>query len=360
MSLVPDHIRQLVPYPPGKPLSELERELGITNAVKLASNENALGPSPLALQAIRDALPELHRYPDGGAHYLRQRLADHLGVDPLCLVVGNGSNEIIDLLIRTFGGPGRGIVSSECTFVVYQLIAQATGTPFSAAPMRGFDLDLDAMAERVGPSTSLVFLCSPNNPTGTVISPEALDRFLRRVGDDVIVAIDEAYIEYVPSALRPDALGIVARRPRTVVLRTFSKAYGLAGVRAGYGVTSLELADYMNRVRQPFNMSHLAQVAATAALDDSQHLERVLSVTSAGMREVAEGLQALRLPLVPSYANFILFDVKRPAKPVYDTLLRRGVIVRPVGNYGLPNHLRVNMGLPEENARFLSALSEVL
>jgi len=361
-SLVPEHIEGLVPYPPGKPLSELKRELGISDAIKLASNENALGPSPCAMDAIREALPEMHRYPDGGVFYLRRALSERLDVAPEQLVFGNGSNELIELLVRTFGGPQAGILTSQSTFVVYRLIAQAAGIPFEAAPMprESLTFDLDAIAERVTAATRLIFLCNPNNPTGTMFPPAQLESFLERVGDEPIVVLDEAYIEYVRPDWRPNALSIVARRPRTVVLRTFSKAYGLAGVRIGYGITSAAIANYLERVRQPFNTNHLAQVGALAALDDNDHLERVLASTQEGMDLLVRGLSSLGLNPVPSHTNFVLFQVKCDGREVFDALLRKGVIVRPMHAYELPNHLRVNVGLPEENQRFLDALTQVV
>ncbi len=359
-AIVPEHIRGLVPYPPGKPLSELERELGVSKAIKLASNENALGPSPKAMAAIQAALPELHRYPDGGAFYLKRRLATHLGVDASQLLLGNGSNEIIELLIRTFCTPDAGVLTSECTFVVYKLIATAAGAPFEAVPMRDHTFDTDAIAARVTDQTRIVFLCNPNNPTGTMFGQQALDRFVDTISDDVILVLDEAYWEYVPEDARVDAMALLARRPRTVVLRTFSKAYGLAGVRVGYGITSAELADYVNRVRQPFNVNHLGQVACQAALDDQEHVDQVVALTRDGLANIAAGLEALGLRPVPTRTNFMLFDCHREAWPIYEALLQKGVIVRPMKAYGLPTFLRVNAGTHEENARFLDTLKDVL
>ncbi|MFT7622211.1 MAG: histidinol-phosphate aminotransferase [Myxococcota bacterium] len=358
--IVPEHIRSLVPYPPGKPLSELERELGVSKAIKLASNENALGPSPKAMEAIAAALPELHRYPDGGGFYLKRRLAAHVGVTPEQLLLGNGSNEIIELLIRTFCTPTAGVLTSECTFVVYRLISTAAGVPFTAVPMQDHTFDTDAIAERVGPDTRMVFLCNPNNPTGTMFGQSSLDRFAAKVGDDVIIVLDEAYWEYVPEQAKVDALGLLADRPRTVILRTFSKAYGLAGVRVGYGITSPDLAEYVNRVRQPFNVNTLGQVACQAALDDTEHVERVLSMTREGLDHISAELKALGMTPVPTATNFVLFDTHQEAWPLYEALLRQGVIVRPMKAYGLPNYLRVNAGTPEENERFLSTFREIL
>jgi len=359
-SLVPEHIQKLTPYPPGKPLSELERELGVTRAIKLASNENALGPSPRATAAMAGAMCDINRYPDGGAFYLKRRLAEHLGVDHGQLLVGNGSNEIIELLIRTFGSGGAEIVTSECTFVIYRLVSSAAGARFVEVPMANHRFDLDAIAERVSADTRMVFLCNPNNPTGTIFSQAELDRFLARVGPDPIVVLDEAYIEYVSPDARIDALAVLRDRPRTVVLRTFSKAYGLAGVRVGYGVATEDLVNYVNRVRQPFNVNHLAQVAATAALGDAEHLARVVAMAEEGKRHIAVEVEAMGCTPVPSATNFVLFDTHREAAPIYQTLLRRGVIIRPMTAYGLPTHLRVDAGLPEDRQRFLDELKVAL
>jgi len=359
-AFVPEHIRSLTPYPPGKPLSELERELGVSKAIKLASNENALGPSPKAMQAIQEALPDLHRYPDGGGFYLRDALSKHLGINGDQLVLGNGSNEIIELLLRTFLTTDSEVLTSETTFVVYRLITQAAGAHFVPVPMRDYGFDLNAIADRVTEKTRIIFLCNPNNPTGTMFSQSSLDRFLQRVGDDPILVLDEAYIEFVAPHDRIDAIEVLKRRPRTLILRTFSKAYGLAGLRLGYGISSPDLADYMNRVRQPFNTNHLAQVAAKAALGDHDYLQRVLQLTEDGKRSISNQLREMGLSVVDSHTNFVLFDCGRDAKPIYEALLQMGIIVRPMTAYGLPTHLRVNMGLPEENERFLQGLRQAL
>ena len=359
-SIVPKHICELTPYPPGKPLSELERELGVTSAIKLASNENAFGPSPKAQEAMQASLSELHRYPDGGAFYLKARLSKSLGVDPSQLMLGNGSNELIELLIRTFGTPEHGVLTSETTFVVYRLISTAAGVPFRAVPMKDLTFDLDAIADAVDETTRLIFLCNPNNPTGTRFSREALNNFVDKIGPEPIIVVDQAYVEFVSEEDRVDAFSILARRPRTVILRTFSKAYGLAGVRVGYGISHPEIVDYVNRVRQPFNVNLLGQVGAMAALDDDEYLQRIIDVTNSGLRMIARELTSMGLTPVPTYTNFVLFDCHRVAKPIYEALLREGVIVRPMHAYGLPNHLRVNVGTDAENDRFLNTLRRVL
>lgn len=358
--LVPDHIQALVPYPPGKPISELERELGISNAIKLASNENPLGPSPLAIAAVQKELGELHRYPDGGTFYLRQRLADHVGVSPDQLIIGNGSNEIIEFLVRTFASADHGVVTSETAFVVYKLASKSANVPFCEVPMRELTFDLDAILEQVTPATRLVMLCNPNNPTGTMFGQEELNRFINGVHDDAIVVLDEAYIEFVPEAERVNALALLEERPHTIILRTFSKAYGLAGLRIGYGISSPEMCGYVNRVRQPFNVNSLAQVGALAALDDVDYLNHVVNYTNESKIRLYEGFDALGVPWARSYTNFILFDTGQDCRVVYDKLLHLGVIVRPMGAYGLPTYLRVNIGTEQENERFMTALGQVL
>ncbi len=364
--LVPENIRSLSPYPPGKPLKELERELGIGTAIKLASNENAFGPSPLAVAAMAGALAESHRYPESTVFYLRQRLARSLGVAPAQLVFGNGSNEIIELLIRTFTGPAlqhepaRGVLTAATTFVVYQLVSQAHGSPFKSVAMRpDLSLDLDGIAAAVDDETALIFLCNPNNPTGSTFDKAALESFLDRIGPGPIVAIDEAYYEFLAPENRLDAIALIEGRPRTIVLRTFSKAYGLAGVRVGYGVSDPELISYLDRVRQPFNVSLIGQVGAEAALEDAAYLERVVADTRAGLAEIASRLALLGCQPYSTEANFVLFDCRRDAAPLYEGLLRQGVIVRPMKGYGLPTFLRVNVGTADENARFLSTFEAV-
>jgi histidinol-phosphate aminotransferase len=309
---------------------------------------------------MQQSLSELHRYPDGGAFYLKARLAKSLGVAAEQLMLGNGSNELIELLIRTFGTPTNGVLTSQTTFVVYRLISTAAGVPFRAVPMKDLTFDLDAIADAVDETTRLIFLCNPNNPTGTRFGREALDRFITRIGPEPILVLDQAYVEFVSEADRIDALGILSRRPRTVILRTFSKAYGLAGARVGYGISNPELVDYVNRVRQPFNVNLLGQAGATAALDDTEYLQHIIDVTESGLALISNELIAMGLTPIPTYTNFVLFDCHRLAKPLYEALLRQGVIVRPMHAYGLPNHLRVNVGTDAENERFLTTLKRVL
>lgn len=355
---VPDWIRTLTPYPPGKPIEEVEREYGIRDSIKIASNENPLGPSPKALEAIRGALERLHRYPEGNCYYLRQALAARLGVGESQLIFGNGSNEIIELIVRTFLQPGEDAVMSDQAFVVYRLIVQAAGGRSRATPLRDFTHDVDAIAAAITPQTRIVFLANPNNPTGTIFKQRDWERFLSLVPPEVIVVMDEAYAEYVEDPQYPDSLATMKAGARLIVLRTFSKIYGLAGLRVGYGIAPAEIVDLMDRVRQPFNVNSLAQVGARAALGDAEHVERSRACNREGMAYLRRQCERLDLEVVPSWANFLLIRVGDGAR-VYEALLRQGVIVRPMGVYGFPHHVRVTIGTSAENERFVGALEKV-
>ena len=359
-SLLAPGIDAIAPYQPGKPLSELEREYGIRDAIKLASNENPLGPGERALAAARAALADLGRYPDGGGFALKRALARRLGVAPEQLTLGNGSNDVLELLARTFASDGDEVVYAQHAFAVYELATLAVGARPVVVPARNWGHDLAAMQRAVTERTRLVFIANPNNPTGTWVSRDELVAFLDAIPRRVVVVLDEAYFEYVEEPSYPDGIALLARYPNLAVTRTFSKIHGLAGLRVGYAVTTAEIAEYLNRVRQPFNVNSVALAAAEAALEDEAHVERSRALNREGMRQLVEGLAALGLDHIPSVGNFVTFDVGRPAGEVYEALLRRGVIVRPVANYGMPRHLRVTIGLPEENARFLAALREVI
>jgi histidinol-phosphate aminotransferase len=356
--LVSAGIARLRPYVAGKPLEELARELGIADAVKLASNENPLGASPKALAAAKAAVEQVHRYPDANAFDLRARLSRQLGVAPGELVFGNGSNELLDLLVRTFVVPGQEIVFADPAFVVYEMASLAADVVYHAVPLSDFRHSLMGLLRAITPATQLVFIANPNNPTGTYVTRAELQSFLREVPKHVIVALDEAYFEYATAPDYPDGLTLRDSHERLVVLRTFSKAYGLAGLRLGYAVTTPELADYLNRVRAPFNADSVAQAAALAALDDPEHLRRVVALNTEQRARVTAGLELLGARVVPSQANFVYAEFDRPGAQIYDRLLRLGVIVRPVPP--LPNGLRISIGLPEENTRLLAALGEVL
>jgi histidinol-phosphate aminotransferase len=358
-------VRALRPYEPGKPVETLERELGIRQAVKLASNENPLGPSPRAVAAIQGVLGSLHVYPDGNSFALKEALAARHGVAPSQITLGNGSNEILELVARTWLAPGRSAVYSRHAFAVYPLVVQAVSAEgrvadaFPADSAQPYGHDLDAMAALVDESTRVVFVANPNNPTGTWVTAEALERFLTRIPEETLVVLDEAYAEYVEVRDYPDATQWVQRFPNLLVTRTFSKIFGLAGLRLGYSVSSAAVAELVNRVRQPFNVNSLAQVAglaALAALADREHVAESVRVNRSGMSQVGTGLRERGLDFIPSAGNFLAFDVGQPAGPVYERLLRQGVIVRPVVNYGLPTHLRVTIGTAAENERFLQAL----
>ncbi len=350
----------LIPYSPGRPMEEVERELGLDEVLKLASNENPLGPSPSALQAIRETLQELHRYPDGGCHSLRQRLSQHLGMSPEEVCFGNGSNELLELVTRAFLGPGDEAIMGHPAFVVYRSVCQAVGCDIREVPLKDFTHDLPRMLQAVTARTKLVFLGNPNNPTGTCVSPTDVHDFLQELPGNVILVVDEAYREYVPRDLQPDLLRPIRDGRYVLALRTFSKAYGLAGLRIGYGVAPAAMVNILNRVRQPFNVNTLAQKAAAAALDDTAHLKETVRITEGGRRSLQARLGEMGLSYTPSVTNFILVDVGVEGRAVANALLRKGIIVRSMEVYGLPTHIRVTIGTPQENARALKNLGDVL
>jgi histidinol-phosphate aminotransferase len=355
--VVKPHIRGLAPYEPGKPIEELERELGIRGSIKLASNENPLGPSPKAVQAIRDMAGGIHRYPDGASFTLRAELARRLGVSPKQLVFGCGGDEILELLAKTVIGPGDEVVYAWPSFAMYPIVIQgmgATGVPVPLTP--DFVHDLDAMAAAVTDRTRVVMVCNPNNPTGTSVGAEAFDRFVAALPSDVVLAVDEAYFEFVRRSDYPDVVSLLARRPGTLILRTFSKIYGLAGIRIGYAICDEELASYLERARHPFNVNRLAEVAALAALGDDEHARRTLEINETGAEYLTAELGKLGIQTWPTDANFIL---AKTGAGVFDALLRKGVIVRPMKGFGLNEHVRISIGLPEENERFVKCLAEI-
>ena len=360
--LSPSYVRSIAPYQPGKPISELARELGLDEAgiVKLASNENPLGIGPRTRAAIDAALPEIARYPDGNGFELKQALSRRYGVDMSGIVLGNGSNDVLELVALAFLGPGRAAVMSQHAFAVYPLATQARGARSIVVPAKNYGHDLETMARAIDDETYVAWIANPNNPTGTLARPDELEAFLRKVPERVLVVIDEAYNEYIKPDLRADTVKWLKRHPNLVVVRTFSKAYGLAGLRVGYGFAHPSLADVMNRVRQPFNVNSLALAAAAAALDDMEFVARSYALNLQGMAQLEEGARRLGLPFIPSYGNFITIQVGK-APEIYKRLLRRSVIVRPVGGgYGLPEHLRVTIGTQAENEKFLGALAASL
>jgi histidinol-phosphate aminotransferase len=358
-TLIPEWIQRLAVYPPGMPLEELEREYGVSGSIKLASNENPFGPSPRAVEAIAQALGSLHRYPDGSGFYLRHALAKRFGVSADGIILGNGSNDIIELAARAFLRPGDEAVMAEQAFVIYHMVVQATGALPRIIPLRQFTHDLEAIARAITHATRLVFLANPNNPTGTIYKRDEWEDFLDAVPADVLVVADDAYADYVEDPDYPDSLAYQRRDRLLLTLRTFSKIYGLAGLRVGYGVGPLEVVEVLNRIRQPFNVNSLAQVAALAALGDEAHVERTRRNNIEGLAFLRAACERLGRPYVPSWANFLLIEVGEGAR-VYEALLRRGVIARPMDVYGLPHHLRVTVGTPEENHRFVDCLAAVL
>ncbi len=354
------YLKTLLPYSPGKPIEEVEREFGVAGAAKLASNENPFGPSPLALKATQEAAATVHRYPDGAGTALKACLAERLGVEPAQIALGNGSNELLELAARIFLQPGDEAVMARPAFIIYRMACQALGAVAVEVPCRDFVHDLAGMAAAVSSRTKLLFVGNPNNPTGTAVPPATLEAFVRRLPPEPLLILDEAYWEFLPEGERPRSLDWVREGRRCFVLRTFSKIYGLAGLRVGYGVGPPELIGLLDRLRAPFNVNTLAQVAAAAALEDRAHVTRTIAGTAEGRAALTAGLTALGFHPVPSVTNFLLVDVRRDGAAVAEALLRRGVIVRPMGAYGLPSHLRITVGTAAENARALEALRAVL
>jgi histidinol-phosphate aminotransferase len=366
LELAAPGVRLLQPYQPGKPVTELEREYGIRDAIKLASNENPFGPSPMAVAAAQAVLQGVARYPEGSGHMLAQRLAEKHALPRECITLGNGSNDILDLIARVFLTPAHSAVFSEYAFAVYPIAVQAVGAQARVAPAhdgnRGpaYGHDLEAMLDRVDSSTRLVFIANPNNPTGTWLAESGLEDFIASLPAHVMVVVDEAYFEYVAHANYPDTSRWVERFPNLIVTRTFSKAYGLAGLRVGYALSHPGVANLLNRVRHPFNVNTVAQAAALAALDDHEHLDNSIRSNHEGMFQLLTGISRLGLGSIESAGNFLTVDTGRSGVDVYNALLQEGVIVRPLANYGMPQHLRVTIGRTDENARFLKSLEKVL
>ncbi len=353
-------VQGLQPYQPGKPLEELEREYGIKDAIKLASNENPLGISPKVATALQEALPQLNFYPDGNGFRLKQGLAEKDGVSPNMITLGNGSNDVLELIARAFATSAHSIVFSQHAFAVYPIVTQAIGATAIKTPALNWGHDLNAMLAAIREDTRIVFIANPNNPTGTCLDKTELKAFLAAVPDNALVVMDEAYFEFVDDPNYPNSIEWINEHPNLIVCRTFSKAYGLAGLRVGYSVSHPDVSNILNRVRQPFNVNSLALLAAEVALTDKDFLQRSIAVNKEGLTQVSAQLEALGIGYIPSVGNFIAVDVGQPAAPIYEGLLRKGVIVRPVAAYEMPNHLRVSIGLSHENARFIEALKQVL
>ncbi|PPD12411.1 histidinol-phosphate transaminase [Methylophilus sp.] len=359
--LAPANIRAIAPYQGGKPISELAREMGLNEAdiVKLASNENPLGMSPKAQMALEEAIYEIARYPDGNSFVLRDAVSRKYGVQSAQIVFGNGSNDILELAARAFLTTGDEAIYSQHAFAVYPLVTQAVGATGVVVPAVDFGHDLPGFLKAITPKTKLIFVANPNNPTGTLISKTDLKTFLQQVPKHVLVVLDEAYDEYLSSVDKSEAIAWLTEFENLIISRTFSKAYGLAGLRVGFGLMHATLADLMNRVRQPFNVNSLAQVAATVSLQDEDFVARSYAANQAGMAQITQGLEQLGLSYIPSYGNFVSFKVTN-ASAVNQALLKSGVIVRPVANYEMPDYLRVSIGLFGENARFLEVLENIL
>ena len=355
--LVPPHVERMIPYRPGKPVEELERELGIKNAVKLASNENPLGPSPKVVEVLRSLASHTSRYPDGAAYELRRAVADHhaVGMDEVCL--GNGSNELIDLLPRTFVGAGEHVVFGKPSFVCYWLAATASGAEFTEVPLRDhLHWDVDALLAAVRPETKLLFLANPNNPTGAYLGREDLSRLLTELPPQVVAVVDEAYVDFPDAEDYVSALELRQLRERLIVLRTFSKAHGLAALRVGYAIGDAALVGYLRRMRAPFNVNSFGQVAARIALEDPEHVAQYVAMNRSERRRVTSALSELGLTVAPSQANFVLVDFARPGAEVYDALLHQGVIVRPMAP-PIDTWQRITLGTPQENDRLLAAIA---
>jgi histidinol-phosphate aminotransferase len=358
--LAPAYIRAIAPYQPGKPISELERELGITGIVKLASNENPLGASPRAVAAARAALDEIGLYPDGNGFALKDALAMRYGVVQDQVVLGNGSNDLLELSARAFLTVGDRVVYSDHSFAVYSLATQAVGATGISAAAKDFGHDLDAMRKAaVEQGAKMIFIANPNNPTGTFVSGDALREFLRALPANILVVLDEAYNEYLPEACRYDSISWIKEFPNLIILRTFSKAYGLASLRVGYALGDAQVMDMLNRVRQPFNVNSMAQAAALAAIQDTDFVQQTFALNQRGMKQITDGLVQLGLEYIPSFGNFVSFEIK-DAMRIYRRLLESGVIVRPIANYAMPDYLRVSIGLETENEKFLSALKRII
>lgn len=359
--LAPSYIRSIAPYQPGKPIAELAREMGleVNQIVKLASNENPLGVGPKAYAAMRDALEDIARYPDGNSFALRDAVSTRFSVKPDQLVFGNGSNDILELAARAYLAPGAEAIYSQHAFAVYALVTQAVGAKGVVIAAKDFGHDLPAMLAAINQRTRMLFIANPNNPTGTLLGKDDLLSFLRQVPKQVLVVLDEAYDEYLPDTLKSESVDWLAEFDNLIISRTFSKAYGLAGLRIGFGMAHAEVADIMNRVRQPFNVNSVAQAAAVAALHDEDFLVRSYVLNQAGMLQITQGLTKLGLEFIPSYGNFISFRIGN-ATGIYRRLLEHGVIVRPIANYEMPDYLRVSIGLFAGNARFLEVLGKIV
>jgi len=358
--LVPDYISSIKPYVPGKPIEELEREYGISDSIKLASNENPLGPSPMAMKAIKDALGNLHRYPDGGGYYLTEKISEQSSVAPDNVVLGNGSDEIIGLLAHAFLQPGSEAIMPKPSFLMYDILVRSVGATSVYVPLNSLSIDLEAMKEKITDRTRMVFLTNPNNPTGSIISRKEFEKFLEDIPREIVILVDEAYIEFTRDENCFNSIDHIKSGRPLVTLRTFSKAYGLAGLRIGYGIMTSQVAELLNRIRLPFNTNSLAQFGAVAALGDDEFLRRSIHLVHEGLDFLYDALDDLGIRYFPTQANFLLIDVGKDADEVFEDMLKMGVIIRSMAPYGFPEYIRVSVGLHDEIVRFLESLRKVL
>jgi histidinol-phosphate aminotransferase len=359
-SLANSYISKLTPYQPGKPIEELERELGITSIIKLASNENPLGASPLAIAAANHALLKSHIYPDGGCYELKKTLSNFIHVNPTQLIMGNGSENILELIVKTYLTQGNSAVISQYAFLTIPLLIESYGAEIIRTPANNYRHDIEKMIAAVRENTRVIFVINPNNPTGTYTTKDELLHLLNSVPSHILVVLDEAYHEYINKADYPDTIQLLADYPNLIITRTFSKAYGLAALRLGYSVSSPEIADMLNRARLPFNVNSIAASAALAAIQDQHHIEKSIKLNNEGMLQLETQLKNSNICYIPSLGNFITIDVKQNATELYQKLLYQGIIVRPLAAYQMPNHIRVTVGTQMQNTRFLDALNEIL
>tara|TARA_Y100000588_G_scaffold394103_1_gene512857 strand:- start:201 stop:1301 length:1101 start_codon:yes stop_codon:yes gene_type:complete len=354
-----DCIEDIIVYLPGKPVEELERELGLEKSIKLASNENPLGPSPLAVAAMKKGFSDLNRYPDGSGFYLKKALSHFHALNEECFILGNGTNEVLEIIAHAFLNPNDSVVFSEGAFIVYQIVSQLSCCKMKISPMKDFTHDLDGISKRVDDKTKIIFLANPNNPTGTSFSESDLVKLLEEISGNIVVVVDEAYCQFVTDEDYPNTLELMNKYHNLVILRTFSKVYGLAGLRIGYGIAQPEIISILSKVREPFNVNSLALLAAENALGDEKHVKETISSNLEGREFLEKELTSLGIPFVSTQANFLMIDVSNGDR-VYDSLLKRGVIVRPITGYGFPSHIRVSIGTMDENRRFMKDLKEVL
>lgn len=353
-------IRNLTPYQPGKPIEELQRELGIQDIIKLASNENPLGPSPKALSAAQEALNKIHLYPDGSAFELKQALAKYLSVNPNQLTIGNGSENILEIIIKAYLNSNNSAIATQYAFATIPILIKASGAKLISIPTVEWRHDIDATIKACTPETRIIFVVNPNNPTGTYTNKDDFEKLLNSVPQDVLIVSDEAYAEYIDQDDYPETLKLLAKHPNLIISRTFSKVFGLAGLRIGYGISSLEIADILNRARLPFNSNLVGTAAACASLQDHEYIKQTIALNCQGKQQLENGFKQLNISYIPSLANFISFDVKQDANIVYQKLLQKGVIVRPLVAYGMPSYLRVTIGTSQQNERFLMTLKTII